>query len=160
MGLTGWHIWPRRSHTHTECVADDGMTDGCHVFITDNWYLSEVPPPTVVQKCGNSTVRPSEWTASGDAPSASTDLILSALIYVTICHVIIYFELLALSLSALHHVFMLLRLQKQCSWKLQMDLQWLIISVSVIICTGDNTHTCNLFLHQTAVLMMHVWSFI
>lgn len=92
------------------------------------------------------------------APSASANLIASVRIYITICHIIIYLELLASSLSVLHHVFILLWPQKQRGSKPQMDLQWLIINLSVIICRGDNMHTCNL--HQTAVLMMHVLSFI
>lgn len=36
--------------THTKCVTYEGMIDGCHVFITANWYLSEVMSSTVVQK--------------------------------------------------------------------------------------------------------------
>lgn len=54
------------------------------------------------------------FTYSG-VPSASANQIVSVLIYVTICHIIIYLELLVLSLSVLHHVFMLLWQQKQCS---------------------------------------------
>lgn len=144
--------------THTKCVAYEGMIDGCHVFITAGlgFVRSRVfdGGPEVEVHCATAFVQPG-FTYSG-APSASANLIASLLIYITVCHIIIYLELLALSLSVLHHMFMLLWLQKQCSWKPQMDLQWLIISFSVIICRGDNIHTCNLFLHQTAVLMMHV----
>lgn len=42
--------------TRTECVAYEEMIGGCHVFITADWYLSEVMSLTVVQKW-NFTVR-------------------------------------------------------------------------------------------------------
>lgn len=141
--------------TRTERVAYEGMIDGCHVFVTADWRLSPLTGgggPDV--GFGRATVSAHRQAA----PSASANLIASVRIYITICHIIIYLELLASSLSVLHHVFILLWPQKQRGSKPQMDLQWLIINLSVIICRGDNMHTCNL--HQTAVLMMHVLSFI
>lgn len=36
--------------THTECVAYEGMIDGCQVILTADWCLSEVRCSTVVQK--------------------------------------------------------------------------------------------------------------
>lgn len=56
--------------THTECVAYEGMIDGCHVFITADWDLSEVVSSTVVQKW-NFTARLQPGITSSGAPSAS-----------------------------------------------------------------------------------------
>lgn len=65
-------------------------------------------------RCG---ISPCDWVPAqpgSRAPSASANLIASVRIYITICHIVIYLELLVLSLSVLHHVFMLLWPQKQC----------------------------------------------
>lgn len=50
--------------THTECVAYEGMIDGCQVILTADWCLSEVRCSTVVQK----------WNLLGDCLSAQPGL--------------------------------------------------------------------------------------
>lgn len=49
-------------HTHTECVAYEGVIDSCQAIITADWWLSEVRSSTVVQKW-NLTGRLFESTA-------------------------------------------------------------------------------------------------
>lgn len=90
--------------THTEHAAHKGMIGGCHVLITEDMSLTGWGG----SRCG---ISPCDWFPAqpgGTAPSASANLIASVRIYITICHIVIYLELLVLSLSVLHHVFMLL----------------------------------------------------
>lgn len=101
--------------TRTESAAHKGMIGGCHVLITADlvgrhvfdggWRGGE-------SRCGNS---PCDWfPAQPGSRAPSAYAIPSVRIYITICHIVIYLELLVLSLSVLHHVFMLLWPQKQC----------------------------------------------
>lgn len=59
----------------------------------------------------------------------------------------------------LHHVIMLLLLQKQCSMNPQLDLQWWLLTWAPLLRKEDNIHTCNLFLCWAVVcfLMMHTY---